>query len=157
MQMNHALLLAFAIGFVAGLRSLVTPAVVSWAAHLGWLPLRGTALGWMASPVAVGVISVLGVLELIADVAPMTPPRTAPASLAVRVVTAGLCGACLATAGGAALWAGVVLGIVGAMIGAYAGLYARRGLVNGLKVRDFFIAIPEDIVAIGLAYLIARR
>jgi uncharacterized membrane protein len=154
--MNHAFLLAFCIGFVAGLRSLVTPAVVSWAAHLGWLPLRGTALSWMASPIAVGVWSVLAVLELIADVAPKTPPRTAPASLAVRVVTGGLCGACLAAAGGGVVWIGIVLGIAGAMIGAYAGLFARRGLVNALKVRDYFIAVPEDIVAIVLAFLIAR-
>ncbi len=154
--MTHALLLAFGIGFVAGLRSLVTPAVVSWAAHLGFLRLRGTPLGFMASPVAVGVFSILALLELIADVAPKTPPRTAPASLGVRAVTGGLCGACLASAGGAALWMGAVLGIIGAMIGAYAGLYVRRGLGNKLQVRDFFIAIPEDLVAIGLACLIVR-
>ena len=154
--MNHALLLALAIGFVAGLRSLVTPAVVSWAAHLGWLPLHGTPLAFMASPIAVGVWSVLAVLELIADVAPKTPPRTAPPSLGVRVITGGLCGACLASSGGASLWIGVVLGIVGAMIGAYAGLYARRSLGNALKVKDIFIALPEDLVAIGLAYLIVR-
>ena len=154
--MNHFLLLALCVGFVAGLRSLVTPAVVSWAAHLGWLPLGGTALSWMASPIAVGVCSILAVLELIADVAPKTPPRTAPVSLAVRAVTGGLCGACLAAAGGAVVWVGVVLGIAGAMIGAYAGFYARRGLVNRLKVRDFFVAIPEDIVAIVLACLIVR-
>jgi uncharacterized membrane protein len=154
--MTHALLLALCIGFVAGLRSMVTPAVVSWGAHLGLLPLRGTVLSWMASPVAVGVWSVLALLELIADVAPKTPPRTAPASLAVRVITGGLSGACLAVAGGAVVWIGAVLGIIGAIIGAYAGLYARRRLVNALQVRDFFIAIPEDIVAIGLAYLIVR-
>ena len=154
--MNHALLLALGIGFVAGLRSLVTPAVVSWAAHLGWLPLRGTPFGFMPSPIAVGIWSLLAVLELIADVAPKTPPRTAPVGLAVRAVTGGLCGACVASSGGAAVWMGVVLGIVGAMIGAYAGFFARRGLVNGLKVRDLFIAIPEDLVTIGLAYLIVR-
>ena len=47
-------------------------------------------------------------------------------------------------------------GIVGALIGSYLGYYARRGLVNALKVKDGFIAIPEDIIAIGLAYLIVR-
>jgi uncharacterized membrane protein len=154
--MNHFLFLAFAIGFVAGLRSLVTPAIVSWAAHLGWLNLGGTPLSFMASPVAVGVLTVLAVLELIADVLPKTPARTAPASLAVRVITGGLSGACLSVANGGTLWLGVVLGIAGAMIGAYAGYYTRRGLVSRLKVRDILIAIPEDVVAIGLAYLIVR-
>jgi len=154
--MNHFLLLAFAIGFVAGLRSLVTPAMVSWAAQLGWLSLGGTPLSFMASPVAVGVFTVLAVLELIADVLPKTPARTAPASLAVRVITGGLAGACLSVANGGALWIGVVLGIAGAMIGAYAGYYTRRGLVSRLRVQDILIAIPEDIIAIGLAYLIVR-
>jgi uncharacterized membrane protein len=154
--MNDFLLLAFAIGFVAGLRSLVTPAVVSWAAYLGWLFLDPTPVSFMASPIAVGIFSVLGVAELIADVLPKTPARTAPASLAVRVITGGLCGATVSAANGGAASIGVVLGIAGAMIGAYAGYYTRRGLVSRLNVRDIFIAIPEDVVAIGLAYLIVR-
>lgn len=154
--MNHFLFLAFAIGFAAGLRSLVTPAIVSWAAHLGWLNLGGTPLSFMASPIAVCVFTVLAVVELIADVLPKTPARTTPASLAVRVITGGLSGACLSVANGGRLWIGVVLGIAGAMIGAYAGYYARRALVGRLKVKDILIAIPEDIVAIGLAYLIVR-
>lgn len=149
-------LLALAIGFVTGLRSMTAPALVAWAAHLGWLNLTGTPLSFMASPVAVGIWSLLAILEFVADVLPKAPPRTAPPSLAVRVVTGGLSGACLATGTGGNLWAGVVLGILGAIIGAFAGYHARRGLVNGLKVRDFFITIPEDIVAIGLAYLIVR-
>src|SRR5438067_4821630 len=41
------LLLALLIGGVAGLRTFTAPAVVSWAAYLGWLPLAGrlTAAG----------------------------------------------------------------------------------------------------------------
>jgi uncharacterized membrane protein len=152
----NAYLLALAIGFVTGLRSMTAPAAVAWAAHLGWLNLNGTPLGFMASPVAVGIWSLLAILEFIADVLPMTPARTAPPSLAVRVVTGGLSGACLAVAAGGYLWVGVILGIVGAMIGAFAGYHARRRLVNGLKVKDFLIAIPEDLVAVGLACLIVR-
>ncbi len=154
--MNHFLLLALAIGFVAGLRSMVTPAVVSWAAHLGWLNLGGTSLAFMASPVAVGIFSVLAVLELIADVMPKTPARTAPVGLAARAITGGLCGACLSVANGGSVLIGAIAGIVGAMIGAYAGYYTRRGLGNRLKVKDIFLAIPEDIIAIGLGYLIVR-
>ncbi len=42
--MTHVLvlLLALLIGVVAGLRSLTAPAVVSWAAFLGWINLHGT-------------------------------------------------------------------------------------------------------------------
>ena len=38
--MNYVFLFALGIGFAAGLRSLTPPAVVAWAAHLGWLNLK---------------------------------------------------------------------------------------------------------------------
>jgi hypothetical protein len=34
--------LAFLIGVIAGLRTMTAPAAVSWATHLGWLPLQNT-------------------------------------------------------------------------------------------------------------------
>jgi NAD(P)-dependent dehydrogenase (short-subunit alcohol dehydrogenase family) len=42
----------------------------------------------------------------------------------------------------------------GGVIGTFAGYQARTRLVNGLKVKDIFIAIPEDLVAIGLGYFL---
>jgi len=135
---------------------MTAPVLVAWAARLGWINLHGTPLSFMGSSVAVGVWSLLAISEYVADVLPMTPARIVPASLLVRVVTGGLSGACLAAANGSTLWLGAVLAVVGAMVGAYAGYYSRRGLVNRLKVNDILIAIPEDIVALGLAYLIVR-
>jgi hypothetical protein len=40
--------LAFLIGVIAGLRSLTAPAVLSWAARLGWLHLENTGLAFLA-------------------------------------------------------------------------------------------------------------
>jgi hypothetical protein len=37
MAPTQVLLFAFLIGFFAGLRSLIPPAVTAWATHLGWL------------------------------------------------------------------------------------------------------------------------
>jgi uncharacterized membrane protein len=37
MNSGLALLLAFGIGVVGGLRFMTAPAVVAWAAHLGWI------------------------------------------------------------------------------------------------------------------------
>jgi len=39
--------LALLIGMVAGLRSMTAPAVVSWAARLGWLHLENTRLAFL--------------------------------------------------------------------------------------------------------------
>jgi uncharacterized membrane protein len=50
MNSGLALLLAFGIGVVAGLRSMTVPAIVAWAAHLGWINLSGSRLAFWAQP-----------------------------------------------------------------------------------------------------------
>ena len=92
-------LIAVGIGIVAGLRSLTAPAVVAWAAQLGWIHLQGSPVAFMGSKWAVGIFTLLAVGELIADQLPGTPARTAAVGLSARILTGGLSGACLAAAG----------------------------------------------------------
>src|SRR5437899_8535059 len=113
MNSGFALLLAFGIGVVTGLRSMTAPAVVAWAAHLGWINLHGSSLSFMGSIWAVGIFTVLALVELVADQLPSTPSRTAPAGLSARIVTGALSGACLGIAGGARLWMGAGVGALG--------------------------------------------
>ncbi len=149
--------MAIGIGIVAGLRSLTAPAAVSWAAHLGWLDLGGSTLAWMGSTAAVAIFSLLAAAEYVADVLPQTPRRTMPGPLIARMLMGGLCGACLGISANQPWLAGAVSGVIGGVIGAFAGYEARKRLVQGLKVKDIVVAIPEDLVAIGLAYLILFR
>lgn len=157
MNAGLALALAFGIGVVAGLRSMTAPAVVAWAAHLGWINLSGSPVAFMASIWAVAIFTLGAVGELIADQLPSTPPRTKGPGLIARIVVGLLTGACLAFAGGASLVVGAILGALGALVGAYGGYYARTGLVRSLRVPDFAVAIPEDIVAVGLGLLLVTR
>lgn len=157
MNPMFALLLVFGIGVVAGLRSLTAPAVVAWATHLGWINLHSSPLSFMGSKWSVGIFTILALVELVADQIPGTPARTAPIGLSARIVTGGLCGACLAVAGGAALVVGVVAGAIGGVAGAFAGYHTRVGLVRSLRIPDVAIAVPEDIVAIGLGLLLVSR
>ena len=76
-----AYVLAFLIGVVAGLRSMTAPAVVSWAARLGWLHLEDTGLAFLGYAFTPWVLSVLAIGELIADKLPKTPSRKAPAGV----------------------------------------------------------------------------
>jgi uncharacterized membrane protein len=149
---NYALVLAFGIGVVAGLRSLTAPAVVSWAAYLGWLNLQGSPLAFMGSIAAVASFSLLALVEYVADLLPKTPNRTTPIPLIARILMGSLSGACLCASASQSLLVGAMLGGIGGVIGAFAGYQARTRLVNGLKVKDTLIAIPEDLVAIGLGY-----
>jgi uncharacterized membrane protein len=157
--MNSALALglAFGIGIVAGLRSLTAPAVVAWAAHLGWINLHGTPLTFMGSAWAVGVFSILALVELVADKLPNTPSRIAPVGLSARIVTGALTGSCFAVAGGTPLLLGALAGAIGGIAGAFGGYNARVGLVRALRIPDFAVAIPEDVVAIGLGLFLVSR
>jgi uncharacterized membrane protein len=146
--------LALGIGFVAGLRSLTAPTAVSWAAFLGWLNLQGSPLAFMGSRWAVVIYTLLALLEYVADLLPRTPNRTTPGPLITRIVLGGVSGAALTISAGQSFVVGALLGGIGAVIGAFGGYEARRRLVRGLKVKDAMVAIPEDLVAIGLAYLI---
>ena len=151
------LLLAAGIGVVAGLRSLTAPAVVAWASNLGWINLHNSPLAFMGSKWTVVIFTILAVVELIGDQLPSTAARTGAMGLSARIVTGALTGACLAAAGNAVLWLGVVAGVVGAIAGTFGGYYARVSLVRSLRVPDFVIAIPEDVIAIGLGLLLTSR
>ena len=155
--MNYILAVVFGLGFTSGLRSLAPAAVVAWAAHLGWLNLNNSPLAFMASIIAVIIFSLLAVVELIGDLLPQTPKRTAPVPLIARIVMGGLCGACICAASNQSLIIGAILGGVGGVIGAFAGYEIRRRLVRALNVKDIFIALLEDLVTIGLACLLVTR
>jgi uncharacterized membrane protein len=154
MRTDLILALVFGIGIVAGLRSLTAPAAVSWAAHLGSLDLADSSLAFMGSTVAVVVFSVLAIAEYAGDLHPAVPRRTTTGPLIGRIVTGGLCGACLCAAASRSLVPGVVLGGLGAVIGAFAGYEARTRLVAALGVKDRVVALFEDLVAIALAWII---
>jgi len=155
--MNYVFVLAIGIGIVAGLRSLTAPAVVAWGAHLGWLNLHGSPLAFIGSTTAVAIFSLLAVGELVADKLPTTPKRTAVAGLLARIITGGLCGACLCAGTGKSLLAGALLGGTGGVIGAFTGYEIRSRLVRNLHIKDFFVAICEDLVAIVLAFFLVAR
>jgi uncharacterized membrane protein len=154
MDANYVFALAAAIGFVAGLRALTAPAVVSWAAYLGWLNLAGSSLAFMGSPVTVTIFTLLAIVEFVGDVLPTTPSRTSLVPLTARILMGGLTGACLCASAGQSPAVGAALGGIGGLLGAFAGYQARTRLVRALGVKDLFIAIPEDLVAIGLAFLL---
>ena len=156
--MTHALvlLLALLIGVVAGLRSLTAPAVVAWAAFLGWINLNATWASWMANIIAVIAFTVLAVGEVITDKLPKTPARTAVPSFTARIIMGGFSGAVI---GAAWHWTFTALGagVIGAVLGTLGGYHARKGLVAAIRGRDLPIALLEDAIAImgGFAILAA--
>ena len=146
------IVLSLLIGVIAGLRALTAPAVVAWAAYLGWLPLDGTPLAWLGHVAAPCVLTLLAIGELIGDQLPKTPSRKVPLQFGTRIVAGALVGAALGTPSGM-LVGGLAAGIVGAVIGTLGGAAARARLAQAFG-RDRPAALIEDIVAIAGAVLI---
>jgi uncharacterized membrane protein len=154
---GFGLLLVFGIGVVAGLRSMTAPAVVAWAAYLGWINLSGSHLAFMGSVWAVAIFTLGALGEFVADQLPSTPARTTAGPLIARIVMGLLTGACVGLAAGVSLSIAAVVGAIGAILGTFGGYQARVGLVRNLKVADVVVAIPEDLIAIALGLLLVSR
>jgi len=130
--------------------------VTAWAVHLGWLKLE-SPLSLIGSVPSVAIFTLLAVLELVADKLPRTPSRTAPPGLIARIVTGAVTGACVAAGGGQGALLGAVIGAAGGVVGCFAGYQARTGLVKALSTRDLYVALLEDLVAIGGCLWVVSR
>jgi len=147
--------LALAIGVIAGLRAMTAPAAVSWAAYCGSLPLDDTPLAFLASPWAVGILSLLALAELIGDKRASTPSRKVPMQFGARLISGALAGAAIGVSADM-LVPGLVAGILGAVIGTYLGA-ALRGAMARSFGGDLPAALIEDVVAVGGAFLIVSQ
>jgi uncharacterized membrane protein len=149
------LLSAFLIGVVAGLRSMLAPAVVSWAARFNVLNVEQSPVALMNYRITAVVFTILAIGEIIADKLPMTPSRKQPLSFVIRIVIGALVGA---TVGATAqkLLLGSILGAIGAVAGTLGGSAARAKLASAFG-RDLPAAIIEDIAAIAIAIFAVMR
>jgi uncharacterized membrane protein len=151
--------LALLIGIIAGLRAMTAPAAVSWAAHLGWLPLQGTPLAFLGFTATPYIFTVLAVVELITDQLPETPSRKVPMQFGARIVLGALSGAAISGAHGG-LAGGAIVGVLGAVVGAAGAVLGTLGGAKARSVmartfgRDAPAALIEDVVAVVGAALI---
>ena len=146
---------ALLIGVIAGLRTFMAPAAVSWAARLGWLPVGDSWAAFMGYAYTPYIFSILAAVELVTDQLPKTPSRKVPPQFGARIVSGGFSGAVIGAAGGATI-GGLIAGAVGAVIGTLGGAELRSRLAKAFG-SDMPAAFIEDAIAIGGAYLIVSH
>jgi uncharacterized membrane protein len=144
--------LALLIGFVAGLRAMMAPAAVAFAARFGHLALAGTPLAFMGYAWTPWIFGIAALGELVTDQLPSTPSRKIPVQFGTRIVTGALSGACIGAAHDT-LVVGLVAGAIGAVLGTLGGSAARTKMAAAFG-SDRPAALIEDVVAIALAALI---
>jgi uncharacterized membrane protein len=147
-------LFALVIGIVAGLRAMVAPAAVAWAARLGVLDLHGSWLAFFGYRWTPWILSLAALGEIVNDKLPATPSRLVPPQFGARVVSGALCGAAVGVPAGSWI-VGAILGAIGAVIGTIGGARARAAMARRFG-RDLPAALIEDIVAIIVAAHILR-
>ncbi len=136
-----------------------SPAALRTAALLGtaaglraFTPLTALGLrGHLGSSTAVRRVPLLGAGELVGDKLPFTPPRTSAPALAGRIASGALCGSRAARPRGAAV------GALAAVVWANGGQHTRQWLGRRTGRSDAQLAAAEDVVAVVLAGLAARR
>jgi uncharacterized membrane protein len=140
------LLCAFLVGIVAGLRTFLAPAGVSWAARLGVLGVTNSPLAFMGYRYTPVIFTVLALGELVMDKLPKTPSRKAPPSFIARIVSGALAGGTIG-ASGDMLVLGLVAGAIGAVAGTLGGAAVRAKLAVLFR-KDLPAALLEDLAGI---------
>ena len=142
---------AIGLAAVAGIRSMMSPALLSRAASRGEIEgIERTPFGFLASPRVATWLTVLAVGELFADKLPFAPDRTSVPSLAGRLATGALVGAALFSAKGRRGATGGVLGALSSLATSYLSFYARAGAQQGLGLPNPVDGLLEDAFALGI-------
>lgn len=144
------LLLAFALGFVCGLRTFAPLAIFSGAALIGAVRLSGTGFSFLGEAWVFAVLAALALFELGGDKAKSAPPRTSVLALSGRILAGAILGGVVGALAGMTL-TGAVFGALGAFVGAYAGKWARGRLRRPLG-GNANAGMAEDLI-VGVAAL----
>jgi uncharacterized membrane protein len=151
MTTTTSLLSGTQLGVATGLRAFTPITVIAWAATTRQLPLPSIPPSRLLRQRPVLALCALAAAgEFVGDKLPIVPPRTALASLTVRMGLGTTVGAISGTGSSQTLFLGGVAGVVGAACGAYAGTAARQAFAHA-GVPDAAVAVLEDCLAIALA------
>jgi len=146
------LFLSLLIGVVAGLRAMMAPAAVSWAAQRGGLDLSQSWLAFVGYRFTPWILTIAALGEMVTDQLPSTPSRKVPPQFGARIVMGAVSGAAIAVPSGM-LIVGLIAGAIGAVAGTLGGAAARGAMARAFG-SDRPAAIIEDVVAIIAAFVI---
>lgn len=149
------IVVALVLGIVSGLRTMMSPAVTSWAARLGMLAVSGTPMAFMGFKYTPIIFTLLAIGELINDKLPKTASRKVPPQFIARIVSGSLVGATVGAAAGS-LTAGLLAGALGAVIGTLGGAAIRGRLARAFK-NDLPAALLEDVAAIVISIVAVAK
>jgi uncharacterized membrane protein len=136
---------AIQIGIVAGLRSMMPLALLTWSKERR----EQEALSQNRSK-AMLLTGLLALGEIVGDKLQIMPSRVSTGSLLGRIASGAIAGAVLSNRYGYPLGQGAIRGTLGAGLGAFAGYSVRLLLSQTLNIPDVLLATIEDSIALSL-------
>lgn len=155
--MTQTYLKAFGLGIIAGMRSMVAPALLS-RKLVRTIPTKQPSqpIHYLAQPTTSIALNVLAAGEILSDKIPNVPNRTIPVEFSGRVASGATCGAFLSQAEGQSVPIGALAGGLGTVVGTLAFFHLRQWLDHELGLPDPVVALAEDALAIGLGWQIVN-
>ncbi len=143
---------ALLLGVVCGMRTFVAPAILALTlSRSPELVAPVAPVHWFTHSVVAIILAIAAIGELIGDKLPQTPNRTALAPFVARAVSGGICGAAIFQLGSMNPWIGAGCGAVAAATSTIGTFHARRYVGRVTGIRDRYIAVAEDLIAIMIA------
>ncbi|GAB3900336.1 DUF4126 family protein [Spirosoma agri] len=155
--MTTPYLRSFQLGFIAGMRALTAPALLSHKLERT-LPTKTpeTPVQYFAQPTTSIALKVLAGAEIIGDKVPHGPDRTTPPQFITRITSGATCGAVVSEVEGQSASLGAIAGGLGAVAGTLLFFNLRRWLDHDLGIPDQVGALAEDALAIGVGWQIVN-
>ncbi len=154
-------LFAAALGWVAGMRSAIPPALLAVTLSNRSIPRR--LLEHHRQPIesfrskGAAILMPLGaVAELVADKLPQTPARTSLEPLAARFAAGAVCGIVLAQARHDSVVSSALAGGVAAAAASFVMMDLRKRAGDALDIPDPAIAVLEDVLAVTIGTVVVR-
>jgi uncharacterized membrane protein len=140
---------ALTLGAVSGMRSMMAPPVITWAARRSGLDLESTPFSAFKGPGIGRTAAALVLGELVADRIPFDPNMSDGNALLTRAVSGGAAGAAVFKARKQNMLFGALVGATAAVGAAYATYYLRKRLARYFNVSDRTVALVEDGIALS--------
>lgn len=144
---------ATTLGFVTGLRSMTSFALLSWLQADKKAGSQDPVVVFFDYPAVRLITALLALGELVGDKLPIIPSRLSPGPLTGRLVIGSLAGMSICHQVRQPLALGALLGAAGAGAGSFAGYYGRTALAKATKTPQWLWGVVEDGLAVYLGSL----
>lgn len=136
-----------ALGAVSGMRTMLAPSTISWAARRSGLEIDKNPTGWKTS-------LALTAGEMLADQIPFVANHAEGAFLIARAVSGATAGAAVCKAKHRSVALGALVGAaaaIGMTLGAY---HLRKKAARRFRISERAIALAEDGIALAIGLVV---